>query len=61
MVEMEKVFVDRDNMSAREARETCDAIREEMYDIINEGGTYEDVEDLFLNYGLEMDYLMDLI
>lgn len=37
--------------------ENAQELREEFNDILCNGGDYEDVEDLLLDYGLEMDYI----
>lgn len=42
-------------------REEANDLRMEVMDSISEGGSYEDVEDIMLGYGLEMDYLEDLL
>lgn len=59
--EIEKIFVTRDGMTKREAKETCSSIREELYDLIGKGGGYADVEYALSDYGLEMDYIFDLL
>ena len=62
MREITKVFMNRDNMTTEEANIETENARAEMYDIIESGGTYEDIEDMMLcDYGLEMDYIMDLL
>ena len=42
-------------------REDIRCLREELDAILCDGADYEEVEDLLLDYGLEMDYLFDLI
>ena len=39
----------------------AESLRTEVYDMIADGGSYEDVEDIMLDYGLEMDYLEDIL
>lgn len=41
--------------------EEKEQLQDEMYDVICNGGNYDDVEDSLLGYGLEMDYLEDLL
>lgn len=36
-------------------------LRAELNDLLNTETDYEEVEDLLLSYGLEMDYFFDLI
>jgi hypothetical protein len=60
--DFEKVMMSRDGMTEKEAKEELKRAREEFYNLIESGAGYTDVEDLLLDdYGLEMDYLMDLI
>ena len=62
MTEFEKVMIDRDGMSDREAREERLRAREEIMEMIESGESYEDVADFLAGeYGLEMDYIFDLI
>ena len=37
------------------------ALKEDLNDLITSGGSFMEIEDLLLDYGLEMDYLEDLI
>ena len=62
MKTMNEVLVDRDNMSRAEANTEVENARFELYDILENDGTYEDVEDMMMcDYGLEMDYIFDLL
>ena len=62
MTEFEKVMIDRDNMSDRQAVEEKQKAKENLYNILEEGGDYDDVEEMMLEeYGLEMDYIFDLL
>ncbi len=54
MTELEKVFMARDDMSAKEAK----AYVEEMRKRVLEG---EDPEEVLYDEGLEPDYVFDLI
>lgn len=48
----------QDIIGKEEARE----LKAEMNDMLSTGeATYEDIEDLFLSYGLEMDYFIDCV
>lgn len=62
MTEFEKVMIDRDNMSDKQAVEEKQKAKENLYNILAEGGDYDDVEEMMLEeYGLEMDYIFDLL
>lgn len=62
MENVTEIFQRRDKLSRKEAEKQTQEVRSSIYDIIDEGGSYDDIEDMMLNdYGLEMDYLMDLI
>lgn len=57
MNEVIKIFMERDGMTKREAVQRFKEVREEVADIINEGGSYDEVEDVLLCERLEMDYV----
>ena len=57
MNEVIKIFMKRDGMTKREAVQRFKGVREEVADIINEGGSYDEVEDVLLCERLEMDYV----
>lgn len=62
MTEFEKVMIDRDGKSDRQAYEEKQKAKAELYSILEEGGDYDDVEEMLLDeYGLEMDYIFDLL
>ena len=62
MTEFEKVLMNRDGATAEEAKAERDRLREDIYDLISEGASYDEVEDLLLDEaGLEMDYIFDLM
>ena len=62
MTDFEKALVERDGISKRDARAEKNKARESLYNILENCGDYDDVEDMLLeDYGLEMDYIMDLI
>ena len=59
---MKEVLMNRDNMSEVEANNEVKTARENMWDIIDNGGTLADLEDMMMcDYGLEMDYLEELL
>lgn len=55
-----QVLMDRDGLSYEEAVKQFSLLQGEAWEIA-EDGDYEEMEDLLLDYGLEMDYLDDLI
>ena len=62
MTEFEKAIMNRDEVSAEEAKRQRNEAREELYAMLEEGDSYNDIEDMLLcDYGLEMDYIFDLI
>lgn len=62
MTEFEKVLMNRDHMTKDEAKEERRRAREELYAILEDEGSYGDVKDMLLyDYGLELDYLFDIM
>lgn len=61
MNEVIKIFMERDGMTKCEAVEHFKELRKEVAEIINEGGSYDEVEDLLLCDRLEMDYVFYFI
>ena len=62
MTEFESVLMNRDEMSVEEAKTERQRARKELFEMIEDGASYEDVEDYIMgDYGMEMDYLFDLI
>ena len=62
MDSMKNVLKNRDGMSEQDAVREVESAREALYDILENGGDYGDVEDMMLDdYGLEMDYIFDLL
>lgn len=62
MDNMKNVLMNRDGMNEVEATKEMNNARSELYDIIESGGNIDDVEDMLMcDYGLELDYIMDLL
>lgn len=61
MTNLEKVFIERDGESVREAKEHRKGLMEDFYQMIESGCDYDDIEDLLYCEGLEMDYIFDLM
>ena len=62
VTEFEKVLINRDNMTEAEAHKERQNASEMLFDMLEDGTGYEEVEDtLMCEYGLEMDYIMDLL
>lgn len=60
--EFERVLMSRDGISRAEAKRQRDEARDMLYDIMADEGDYDDVEDMLAcEYGLEMDYIFDLL
>lgn len=58
MTDFEKVLMNRDGMTEEEAREELEIARENFYEAIAEGWGEEFLEE---EYGLEPDYIFDLL
>lgn len=59
MTDFEKVMINRDGMSEDDAHEEFMNLRDE---VLNGDCSIEDIEDILLDdYGLELDYLMDIL
>lgn len=62
MTEFESILINRDDMTDQEAKDERKRARRELLEMIEDGASYSDVEDYIMNdYGMEMDYLFDLI
>lgn len=60
--EFEMSLINRDALSTEEAKEQRRQAREEFYRMMDECASYEDVEEMMMcDYGLEMDYIMDIM
>lgn len=62
MDNFETVLMRRDGMRKDEALRRKREARAELYRILEEGGDYDDVEEMMADeYGLELDYIEDLL
>lgn len=62
MTEFEKVLMNRDGLTESEAKAERKRAREEFYNYISDDASYDNIEDMLLEeYGLEIDYIFDLI
>lgn len=62
MDSMKDVLKNRDSITENEAINEVNNARESLYNIIENGGSIDDVEDMMMcDYGLEMDYIFDLL
>lgn len=62
MDNMKDVLKRRDNLTEQEAVSEVETARGHLYDIIDCGGGIDEVEDMLAcDYGLELDYIMDLL
>lgn len=61
MKSVKQILMDRDNMTAEEAEELIEEVREEIQ-IAASNGDYELVEDIMYgDLGLEMDYIFEFV
>lgn len=62
MTSFEQALINRDGISKDEAKEQRRQAREEFYRMMDECASYDEVEEMMMfEYGLEMDYIDDLI
>lgn len=62
MTKFEEVLMNRDGLTREEARKSRQDAREEILDMIEDGYSYDEVADMLADeFGLEMDYIFDLI
>ena len=62
MTDFEMALINRDALSTEEAKEQRRQARELFYEMMDEGASYDEVEEMMMfEYGLEMDYIDDLI
>ena len=62
VTEFEKVLMNRDDMTKEEAHKEYQNASGMLFDMLEDGAVYEEVEDVLMcEYGLEMDYIMDLL
>ena len=62
MTDFEKALINRDGLTKDQAMKARAKAEEKFYSILDEGGSYDDVEEMLASeYGLEMDYIMDLM
>jgi len=60
--DFEKVLMNRDGYSEEEARNARRYASDELYEMLENGDDYCDIEEMLLDeYGLEMDYIFDLL
>jgi len=56
------ILMERDELTEEEAREQVEDAVDAINDIMENGGSYEEAEDVLLeDLGLEMDYIFDLL
>ena len=56
------ILMERDELTEEEAREQVEDVAQSITDIMENGGSYEEAEDVLLeDLGLEMDYILDLL
>jgi len=61
MSDLKRVLMKRDEITSDEADDLINAAREELFELIDQGET-EEAENIYENhFGLEADYVMDLM
>ena len=61
MPDLKRVLMERDKITSDEADDLIKAAREELFELIDQGET-EEAENIYENhFGLEADYVMDLM
>ena len=62
MTDFEKALINRDQVTEEEVKQIRQDAKEEIHNILENGGSYDEIEELLMyDYGLEMDYIFDLI
>lgn len=62
VTEFEKALMHRDEVDREEAKRQRAEATAAIYEILEDGGDYDDVEELLASeYGLEMDYIFDIL
>lgn len=62
ITEFEQALIHRDGDTKAEAKKHREEARGMLYDILAEGGSYDEIEDMLCcEYGLEMDYIFDIL
>ena len=62
MASIKEILMKRDGMSEINAESLIDEARSEINECLAEGGGYEEVEEIMIDYfGLEIDYIWELI
>lgn len=60
--DFEKVLMNRDGVTKSEAAKSKQEARQAVYDMLEDGCGYDEIEEMLADdYGLEMDYIMDLV
>ena len=61
-MEILDILMNRDGMTQEEASDLINGVRCEVYNILDNGGSYNDIEELmYSELGLEMDYIHDIL
>ena len=62
MITMEKSsMTERRSVTEIIGKEEADSLRDEVWEAIGDGCSYDEVEEIMAGYGLEMDYIDELI
>ena len=56
------ILMERDELTYEEAKEQVSDVADSIKELLADGGSYEEVEDIMLyELGLEMDYVFDML
>lgn len=62
MTDFERALINRDHEDVDQAKRERARASEMLYEILEDGGDYDDVEEMLASeFGLEMDYIFDLM
>lgn len=62
MTEFEMAIINRDALTTEEAKAQRREARKRFYEMMDECASYEEVEEMMADdYGLEMDYIFDIM
>jgi predicted XRE-type DNA-binding protein len=62
ITDFEKALITHDKMTQKQANTELHVASNKVYNMLNNGAHYEDIEEMLeCDYGLAMDYVMDLL
>lgn len=62
MTDIVKILMERDNMSQEDAEDLLNEAKDEAQEVLENDGGLDEIEDILKDYfGLEPDYIFDLV